>query len=85
MLILTRKLNESFVIERDDEVVEIHVTELSNGQVRLGITAPDSCKIWRKELYQTVLSNRQAASASTLNLKEVVKSLGTMGKKDEKK
>lgn len=65
MLILTRKLNDSLLIEIEgqSEPIEIKVTELGMGQVRLGFTAPKSCKIWREELYQTVLNNRQAASS----------------------
>lgn len=67
MLILTRKLDDSLIIEVEglEEQIEVKITELTAGQVRLGITAPKSCKIWRKELYQTVVSNRQSASNNT--------------------
>jgi len=67
MLILSRKPNESLVIEMDGmkEPVEIIVTELNAGQVRLGIQAPRDCRIWRKELYLTVQYNKQAASAAS--------------------
>jgi peptide/nickel transport system permease protein len=43
MLILSRKTNESLVIEMEgmDEPVEIIVTELNANQVRLGIQAPN--------------------------------------------
>lgn len=71
MLILTRKLNDSFLLELDGgaELVEVKVVEVVGGQVRLGITAPEDCKIWRKEIYQTVQYNRQAASASGQDLR----------------
>jgi carbon storage regulator CsrA len=67
MLILSRKPNESLIIDMEglDEPVEIIVTELNSGQVRLGIQAPQGCKIWRKELYLTVQYNKQAASAAS--------------------
>lgn len=64
MLILTRKEGDALLLEmKDGTTVEIRVTELTPGQVRLGIEAPADCKIWRKELYATVQQNRAAASA----------------------
>ena len=49
MLILTRKQNESVIINDD-----IKVTALSDrhGQVKLGIDAPEDVKIWREEIYE---------------------------------
>ena len=60
MLILSRKVGESFLI--GDEV-EIKVTEISGDRVKVGIEAPKDYKIIRKELQQTVESNREAATA----------------------
>ena len=48
MLILTRRLDESIVI--DDEIV-ITVTRIGANSVRLGITSPPGAhEIWREEL-----------------------------------
>jgi carbon storage regulator len=49
MLILTRKQNESVIINDD-----IKVTVLSDrhGQVKLGIDAPEDVKLWREEIYE---------------------------------
>jgi len=65
MLILSRKPNESLMIEMDglEEPIEIIVTDLNANQVRLGIQAPQGCKILRKELWLTVQYNKQAAAA----------------------
>ncbi len=60
MLILTRKKGEAFVINGDIELV---ISEISGDQVKIGIQAPASYKILRKELIQTIESNRQAAHA----------------------
>ena len=48
MLILTRKQNESVIIDGD-----IKVTAISDkhGQVKLGIGAPEDVEIWREENY----------------------------------
>jgi len=61
MLVLTRKKNESIVI---DENIEICVIEISGDQVRLGIKAPKSVSIHRKEVFEEIQEeNRQAAAA----------------------
>ncbi len=79
MLLLTRKEGESLIIEVEglQEPIEIKVVDINN-QVRVGVTAPKACKIWREELYQTIQANKQAAAPAELpkaNLKSMVKKL----------
>lgn len=62
MLIISRKSNESFIIETKEGNIEIVVTEITSGQAKIGIQAPKGFKIWRKELCQTIEYNQQAAS-----------------------
>lgn len=59
MLIISRKEKESVILDFGGETVEITVAEIGH-QVRLGITAPPSCKILRKELYATIAENKEA-------------------------
>jgi carbon storage regulator len=47
-LVLTRKLNESIIIGDD---IEISVTDIARGKVKIKIQAPDDTVILRKELY----------------------------------
>ena len=47
MLILSRKVGESIRIGR---VVEITITEIHEGKIRIGITAPRWVKVLRSEL-----------------------------------
>lgn len=47
MLVLSRKIEEEIVI--DGEIV-IKVIEIRGDKVRLGVTAPVSVGVWRKEL-----------------------------------
>jgi carbon storage regulator len=47
MLVLSRKLNETIIIHGD---IRIMVVDIRGNQVRLGIEAPDSVRIVRKEL-----------------------------------
>ncbi len=49
MLSLTRKVNESIII---DDNIKITVICDKRGQVRLGIEAPENIKIWREEIYE---------------------------------
>ena len=61
MLALARKVNESIMIGND---IEITVLEIKGDQIKLGVKAPKSVQIYRKELYvQIQEENKQAGSA----------------------
>ena len=61
MLALARKVNESIMIGND---IEITVLEIKGDQIKLGVKAPKSVPIYRKELYvQIKEENKQAGSA----------------------
>lgn len=72
MLALTRKKNESIVINNN---IEITVLEVKGEQVKIGISAPKEIPIYRKEVYEQIQkSNREAASAEGITkLKELIK------------
>ena len=64
MLILGRRVNESIQIGKD---VAITILDLQAGMVRLGIDAPRSTRIWRKEVWDGVVdANHKAARAARL-------------------
>ena len=52
MLALTRKSGESIVINND---VEITVLDIKGDQVKIGITAPKSVPVYRKEVYLSLI------------------------------
>lgn len=59
MLALSRKVNESIMLGND---IEITVLEIKGDQVKIGVKAPKSVPIYRRELYlQIQQSNREAA------------------------
>lgn len=61
MLALSRKNNESIMIGND---IEITILEIKGDQVKIGISAPKSVSIYRKEIYvQIQESNREAVSS----------------------
>lgn len=58
MLALARKVNESIMLGND---IEITLLEIKGDQVKIGISAPKSVPIYRKEIYlQIQEENRQA-------------------------
>lgn len=58
MLVLTRKRNQSIVIGTD---VEVAVIDIRGDQVRLGVAAPNSVAVHRRELYDEVEEANRAA------------------------
>jgi carbon storage regulator len=61
MLALSRKVNESIMIGND---IEVTILEVKGDQIKIGINAPKSVPIYRKEIYLQILeSNKEAASA----------------------
>ncbi|MCI5934826.1 MAG: carbon storage regulator CsrA [Lachnospiraceae bacterium] len=70
MLALTRKKGESLILNND---IEITVLEVRGDQVKLGIAAPKSVSIYRKEVYIQIQKENEA-SASVENL-EALKNL----------
>ena len=65
MLVLTRRINESIVINGDIVLTVLEVGR--NGQVRLGIDAPRHYQIYRRELWLEIEQENRTALASALN------------------
>ncbi len=62
MLALARKVNESIVINDD---IEVTILEIKGDQVKVGISAPKSVPVYRKELYvQMQEANKAAVEAA---------------------
>ena len=62
MLALSRRINESIIIGND---IELTILEVKGDQVKIGINAPKSVPIYRKEIYlQIKASNQEAADSS---------------------
>ena len=61
MLALARKLNQSIVIGNN---IEITLLEIKGDQIKVGINAPKSVPIYRKEIYEQIMEeNKKAAQA----------------------
>ena len=64
MLILTRKINEEIKIGQE---ITVKILAISEGQIKLGISAPDNVEIFRGEIYEKV---KQVTIEASLNSKE---------------
>lgn len=61
MLALSRKKDEAIIINDD---IEIKIIEVKGDQVKIGISAPKSVPIYRKEVYvQIQEANKEAANS----------------------
>lgn len=57
MLVLSRKKNESIIINDDITIV---VVEIRGDKVRLGVEAPKEVPVHRNEVYEAIQRNRAA-------------------------
>jgi carbon storage regulator len=60
MLVLSRKKNESIVINNDITIV---VVEIRGDKVRLGVEAPKEVPVHRREVYDAIKRNEAANQA----------------------
>ena len=60
MLVLSRKKNESIIINDDITIV---VVEIRGDKVRLGVEAPKEVPVHRNEVYEAIRRNQQKPEA----------------------
>lgn len=68
MLILSRKTNESIMI---GDQIEISVVDIKGDQVKLGIQAPRSVKVYRQEVYLAIQAENRAAAQTGTDLPQI--------------
>jgi carbon storage regulator len=71
MLVITRKSNQSLIINGNIEIV---ILEAKDGSVKVGINAPKSIKIYRKEIFDEIKDeNKNALNADKAKIGELMK------------
>ena len=74
MLVLTRKSNQSIMIGDD---IEVSVLAIMGEKVRIGIEAPRSIPVFRKEVYLEIQQERlTAAKGAREEVDEALQQLG---------
>ncbi|MBS7525789.1 carbon storage regulator CsrA [Fusibacter paucivorans] len=61
MLILTRKKNESIIINNN---IEIQIISIEEGKVKIGINAPKEVAIHRSEIFDKIMESNKEAIVS---------------------
>jgi carbon storage regulator len=71
MLVLTRKKEQTIVI---NDNIEITIIDIQGDQVRIGINAPRSVSIFRKEIFLEIQEeNKKAAEVKNISLDGLLK------------
>jgi len=65
MLILSRKTNEKIMIGDD---ISISIIEIRGDQVRIGVDAPRTVKVFRQEVFDAIKAENKAAAQSAATL-----------------
>ena len=82
MLVLSRKIGEIITIGSS---VKVTVLSFDRGVIRLGIEAPKSIPVHRKEVYDKIIEmNRQAAKTELMALKNALSNSGVRLKETKK-
>jgi len=64
VLVLSRKLNESIII---DDQIKITVVEIRGDKIRLGIEAPKNVSVHRREVYEAIQRQILVDGGTVLN------------------
>lgn len=75
MLVLSRKKNESIVIDNN---ITITVVEIRGDKVRLGIVAPKEVPVHRQEVFDLIHSKDEHAPAPPVIVKPSEPTAGTL-------
>ncbi len=69
MLVLSRKPNESIII---DGRIQVRVLRVDSGDaVRIGVEAPLEIRVMRKEIYDEIMANNQVAAAGSAGINHI--------------
>lgn len=70
MLILARKKGESIQIGNE---IEIKILSIQGDQVKIGIEAPKTVEVYRKEIYEQIQEENKQAAATPPHVLELLK------------
>ncbi|MEK6455602.1 carbon storage regulator CsrA [Caldifermentibacillus hisashii] len=70
MLILARKKGEAIQIGNE---IEITIISIQGDQVKIGIEAPKTVEVYRKEIYEQIQEENKQAATSLMNVLDFIK------------
>lgn len=68
MLALTRKVGESIIINND---VEVTILDVKGDQIKVGIDAPKTVPIYRKEIFNQIKEENESAMMDASHLEDL--------------
>lgn len=77
MLVLSRRVGESLIIDGD---IEVTILDVSSDIVKVGIKAPKDIGILRKELYSSVEDTNRDAKAASISKEDLLKQFNEIKK-----
>ena len=72
MLLITRRVGESVVINGD---IELKIVEVRGGRVKIGFEYPEGNTVYRKELYLKIQEENKTAATSFGRIEDLIKDL----------
>lgn len=72
MLLITRRTNESIVI---NDTIEVTVVEVRGGRVKLGFEFPEGNTVYRKELFLKIQEENQTAASNIGDISKLLSSI----------
>lgn len=70
MLILARRKGEAIQIGNE---IEIKILSIQGDQVKIGIEAPKTVEVYRKEIYEQIQEENKQAATSSMNVLDFIK------------
>lgn len=77
MLALARKINQSIIIGND---IEVTILEIKGDQIKIGINAPKSVPIYRKEIYMQIQDENKKAAGEAVDVNALKNLFGSNSK-----
>lgn len=68
MLALTRRVGESIIINND---VEVTILDVKGDQIKVGINAPKTVPIYRKEIFNQIKEENESAMIDASRLEDL--------------
>lgn len=72
MLLITRRVGESIIVNGD---IELKIVDVRGGRVKLGFEYPEGNTVYRKELYMKIQEENEAAATSFGRIDSLIKDL----------
>ena len=82
MLVLSRRENQSIII---NDNIEIKIVNVKQDQVKIGIVAPNDVKVYRKEIYDAIHKENIEAADAMSKINKIEKLKDVLSKKQEEK